>query len=64
MTAEGLIGSVALLKTGGPAMTVWEVRPRAGRSDLIHTEWFAADGHLRKDCFDVRELVILPKGEA
>jgi uncharacterized protein YodC (DUF2158 family) len=57
-----LVGKVALLKSGGPAMTIFRMRRFSGApagAQVVEAEWFDTSGHLQRDAFDLRELVLL-----
>lgn len=57
-TARFKIGDVVILRSGGPRMTVWEVRT----DGLVATNWFAGD-ELRRDNFGAAELELAPPKE-
>lgn len=66
MSQDDPIGAIAILRSGGPAMTVYRMPssgPSGSESIFVETEWFDAAGHLQRDRFDRRELVILPKAQ-
>ena len=52
-------GDVVSRKTGGPFMTVEDVRDASFPGDvaLIHTIWFDADNHVQRDVFAANTLI-------
>lgn len=50
------VGNVVLLKSGGPAMTVFKPRAAVLGEFLVECEWFAG-AELHRDVFDQRELL-------
>jgi len=46
-------GDTVTRKTGGPMMTVEDIRG----DDIVSTVWFDADNHVHRDCFAANTLL-------
>lgn len=47
------VGDVVLLKSGGPVMTIIEIRS----DGYLAARWFTSEAELKYDAFDPKELI-------
>lgn len=58
------VGDVVRLKSGGPAMTVDQMRKDRDGTEIAHTVWYAGNHELRYSCLPVDAFVKVPDGPA
>lgn len=60
MSAKFEVGTLVILKSGGPAMTVTSLRDQS--DNFVHCEWFSGN-ELNRDSFDAANLTtdIMPR---